>query len=99
MSVGDEVREGGSSRRLRSVLVTGSGSGIGAAIARRLAAPGVGVVVHALHNRQGCEEVAAELRERGAEAIVELGDLSKPETGASLVGRAVEAFGGLDVLV
>jgi 3-oxoacyl-[acyl-carrier protein] reductase len=99
MSIGEDAPEGGSSRRLRSVLVTGSGSGIGAAIARRLAAPGVGVVVHALHNRQGCEEVAAELRERGAEAIVELGDLSKPETGALLVARAVEAFGGLDVLV
>lgn len=85
--------------RLRSVLVTGSGSGIGAAIARRLAGPGVGVVVHALRNKQGCDEVAAELRQAGAEATVMLGDLSRPDTGALLVDRAVEAFGGLDVLV
>jgi len=85
--------------RLRSVLVTGSGSGIGAAIARRLAKPGVGVLVHALHNREGCEAVAAELRQAGAETAVMLGDLSNPETGALLVDRTVAAFGGLDVLV
>jgi NAD(P)-dependent dehydrogenase (short-subunit alcohol dehydrogenase family) len=85
--------------RLRSVLVTGSGSGIGAAIARRLARPGVGILVHALHNQAGCDAIAAELRQGGAQTTVMLGDLSKPETGALLVERAVEAFGGLDVLV
>ena len=76
--------------RLRSVLVTGSGSGIGAAIARRLAGPGVGVLVHALHNRAGCEAVAAELGRAGASTTVMLGDLSVPETGHLLVERAVE---------
>jgi 3-oxoacyl-[acyl-carrier protein] reductase len=85
--------------RLRSILVTGSGSGIGAAIARRLARPGVGILVHALHNRAGCEALAAELRDAGAETAVMLGDLSAPETGRLLVERAVSAFGGLDVLV
>src|SRR5258706_11833761 len=85
--------------RLRSVLVTGSGSGIGAAIARRLAKPGTGILVHALHNRAGCEVVAAELRQAGAVAEVMLGDLSKPETGGLLVERAGKAFGGLDVLI
>ena len=85
--------------RLRSILVTGSGSGIGAAIARRLARPGVGILVHALHNSAGCEAVAAELRGAGAKTAVMLGDLSLPETGGLLVERAVSAFGGLDVLV
>ena len=85
--------------RLRSILVTGSGSGIGAAIARRLAQPGVGILVHALHNGAGCEAVAAELEQAGASTTVMLGDLSVPETGRLLVERAASTFGGLDVLI
>jgi NAD(P)-dependent dehydrogenase (short-subunit alcohol dehydrogenase family) len=85
--------------RLRSVLVTGSGSGIGAAIARRLARPGVGGLVHALHNENGCKSVAAELERLGAKTTMLLGDLARPETAGELVARAVDAFGGLDVLV
>ena len=85
--------------RLRSILVTGSGSGIGAAIARRLARPGTGILVHALKNRAGCEAVAAELRAAGAATEIMLGDLSRPETGAALVDQACRSFGGLDVLV
>lgn len=88
-----------SEKKLRSVLVTGSGSGIGAAICRRLAAPGIGILLHALSNRSGCERVAAELREKGAETDIMLGDLSQPEVGGQLVARAVERFGGLDVLI
>ena len=59
----------------------------------------MGILVHALHNQAGCEAVAAELERAGAKAAVMLGDLVKPETGRLLVERAVEAFGGLDVLV
>ena len=84
---------------LRSILVTGSGSGIGKAIARRLAAPGVGLLIHALSNEAGCQRVAAEARDRGAEAVVALGDLSDGAVAEGLVDRAVTAFGGLDVLV
>ena len=85
--------------KLKSILVTGAGSGIGAAICRRLARPGTGILLHALSNQRGCEEVAAELREKGAETEIMLGDLSKPEVGGALVRRTVERFGGLDVLV
>jgi 3-oxoacyl-[acyl-carrier protein] reductase len=85
--------------KLRSVLVTGSGSGIGAAIARRLARPGVGILVHALRNQQGVDAVASELRRAGAETTELLGDLSQPETAGRLVERAIQFFGGLDVVV
>ena len=86
-------------KELRSILITGSGSGIGAATARRLARPGVGLLIHALHNRTGCEAVAAELRDKGAETIVLLGDLAEKDTAAKLVECAVVSFGGFDVLI
>lgn len=83
----------------RIVLITGSGSGIGAATARALAAPGVSIMLHARQNAEGCERVAAELRDRGAEAAALSGDLSDPATARGLVAATVERFGGLDVLV
>jgi NAD(P)-dependent dehydrogenase (short-subunit alcohol dehydrogenase family) len=84
---------------MRSILVTGSSSGIGATLSRRLAEPGVGLLVHARDNAEGAERTAAAVREAGAEAVVALGDLSQPETGARLVDAAVSNFGGLDTLI
>lgn len=85
--------------RLRSVLITGSGSGIGAETARRLAGPGTGVVVHAATNADGCARVAEQVRERGGRAAVVLGDLADPAVARRLVDTAVARHGGLDVLV
>ncbi len=90
---------GAAMRRLRSILVTGSGSGIGAATVRRLAAPGVGLVIHARVNQAGCERVAEGAREAGAEARVITGDLAEPQVASDLAAAAVAAFGGLDVLI
>ena len=87
------------SGKVRSILVTGSGSNIGAAIARRLAGPGVGMVIHALKNRDGCDRVAEEVQAVGARAAVLLGDLSAPGVPEQLIDAAVDSFGGLDVLV
>ena len=84
---------------VRSILVTGSGSGIGAAICRQLARPGTAILVHALQNRAGCDEVAADIRAAGGRAEMMLGDLGDPQVGRALVERAVDAFGSLDVLV
>ncbi|MBM3523082.1 MAG: SDR family oxidoreductase, partial [Alphaproteobacteria bacterium] len=87
------------SQRARGVLITGSGSGIGEAIARRLAGPGVGILIHAAHNRAGCERVARDLERLGAETAIELGDLADAGTGKRLVDAATRAFGRLDVLI
>jgi 3-oxoacyl-[acyl-carrier protein] reductase len=84
---------------MRRILVTGSGSGIGAATVRKLAGPDTAIVVHALKNRAGCERIAAELRAVGAKTHIVLADLSRPEEADRLIDEALSALGGLDVLV
>lgn len=86
-------------QRPRSILITGSGSGIGAAIARRLAAPDIALLIHAHTNETGCKRIAEEVRGKGARVTIALGDLAKPEVCEGLIDQAVEQFGGLDVLI
>lgn len=83
----------------RVAIITGSGSGIGEATVRRLAAPGMAFVIHALHNREGCEKVAQAAQACGARATVVLGDLADPQTAQRLVDAAIGNFGQLDILV
>lgn len=83
----------------RSFLVTGAGSGIGAALCRRLAAPNIALLVHTGSNRERAEAVATECKAKGAACRVAIGDLAEPETAARLVSETVAEFGGLDVLV
>ena len=84
---------------MRSILITGAASGIGAATARAFAAPGTALMLHTRKNREGVERVAATVRQAGAVAAVFLGDLADPAVAPALVERAVAAHGGLDVLV
>ena len=84
---------------MRRVLITGAASGIGAAAARALAAPGTGLVLHTRKNAAGLAAVAAAARERGAEVREALADLAEPDAPARLVAEAASAWGGLDVLV
>lgn len=82
-----------------AALITGSASGIGAALARRLARPGAALVIHSRQNAEGCERVAGEVREAGAQAAVVSGDLACADTAARLVDTALEQFGRLDAVV
>ncbi len=79
-------------------LVTGSSSGIGAAIAEYLAREGASVVVHG-RNAARAERVAADLRAQGAQVGLALGDLSTDGGAAAVADAAVAAFGGIDILV
>ena len=79
-------------------LVTGSGRGIGAQIARALGACGARVAVHALHP-ESAEAGRAALAAAGVEAIAVPGDVSDPAQAGPLVGAVVERFGRLDILV
>jgi len=84
---------------MRSILITGAASGIGAATARGFAAPGTGLLLHTRRNREGAERIAATVRQAGAEAEIMLGDLADADLTGRLVDASVSRFGGLDVLV
>lgn len=88
----------------RVTLITGASSGIGAATARQIAAPGESLVLHARGGKDGekialLEKVAGEARESGADVYVMTGDLSHGDVATGLVDEAVEQFGHLDRLV
>jgi 3-oxoacyl-[acyl-carrier protein] reductase len=80
-------------------LITGAASGIGAAVARRIAAPGRGLVLHTRKNRDGLARVAASAEVAGATTHVVLGDLADAATAASIVDETLSRFGRLDHLV
>jgi 3-oxoacyl-[acyl-carrier protein] reductase len=83
----------------KSVLVTGSSSGIGAAIAQEFASGGAKVAIHYRGNAQGAEDVAAILREKGAECSLYQADVSDSAQAAELVKQVQSDLGGLDILV
>lgn len=79
----------------KTVIVTGSSSGIGSAIARRFGAAGANVVLNS-RSRDELETVAKDLDE-GRTLIVE-GDIAEDKFPAALIKAAVDRFGGLDIL-
>jgi NAD(P)-dependent dehydrogenase (short-subunit alcohol dehydrogenase family) len=80
-------------------IVTGSTSGLGAAIARQLAARGAAGIVVTGRNEDRGAAVVAELETLGAEAMLVPADLAEPDAATLVVGAADERFGRVDVLV
>ena len=80
-------------------IVTGASRGIGRAVAKRLAIDGFGVVVNYLNNRAEAEQVVAELKGIGGNAIAIQGDVANPANVERLFNETVEQFGSVNVVV
>jgi 3-oxoacyl-[acyl-carrier protein] reductase len=80
-------------------VVTGASKGIGAAIAKHLAAEGASVVVNYASSKSGADKVVAEITSAGGKAVAVQGDVSKKTDITRLFAETKKAFGALDVLV
>src|SRR5260370_862826 len=80
-------------------VVTGASKGIGAGIARSLAAEGASVVVNYATSKSGADSVVASVKAAGGQAVAVAGDVSRAEDAKGIIDAAIETFGRLDILV
>ena len=80
-------------------VVTGASKGIGAAIAKALAAQGASVVVNYASSKEGADKVVDAIAKAGGQAVAVGGDVSKAAEAQGIIDAAIQRYGRLDVLV
>jgi len=80
-------------------VVTGASKGIGAAIAKALAAEGASVVVNYASSKAGADAVVADITGAGGKAVAVGGDVSKGADAQGIIDAAIKTYGRLDILV
>src|SRR6266566_2348161 len=80
-------------------VVTGASKGIGAGIAKHLAAEGAAVVINYASSKEGADEVVDEISKRGGKAIAVQGNVAKRAEIEQLFATTKKTFGKIDILV
>ena len=80
-------------------VVTGASKGIGAGIAKALAAEGASVVVNYASSKPGADKVVAAITAAGGKAVAVVGDVSKAKEAQGIIDAAIKNYGRLDILV
>jgi 3-oxoacyl-[acyl-carrier protein] reductase len=83
----------------KTAVVTGASKGIGAGIAKGLAAEGAAVVVNYAASKDGADRVVADIKAKGGKAIAVHGDVAKAADVKKIFAETKQAFGRLDILV
>ena len=94
-----QVTQQGSKLAGKVAVVTGASKGIGAEIARQLAAAGASVVVNYAASKSGAEKVVADITAAGGKAIAVQADVSKEADVRKLFAESKKAYGTVDTLV
>jgi 3-oxoacyl-[acyl-carrier protein] reductase len=83
----------------KTAVVTGASKGIGAGIAKGLAAEGAAVVINYASSKDGADRVVADIKAKGGKAIAVQGDVAKAADVEKIFAETKKAFGRLDILV
>jgi len=83
----------------KTAVVTGSGRGLGKAIAFKLAQMGANIVLNDIAGSEDIDTTAEEFKSLGYNVVVTKGDVRNPDDVENMVKTAIEAFGSIDILV
>jgi NAD(P)-dependent dehydrogenase (short-subunit alcohol dehydrogenase family) len=96
---GETSYKGSGRLKGKKAVITGGDSGIGRAVAIAFAREGADILIAYLDEHDDAHEVKALVEQEGRKAVLVAGDVRSPQHCRSIIQRAVEAFGGIDILV
>jgi NAD(P)-dependent dehydrogenase (short-subunit alcohol dehydrogenase family) len=96
---GETSYKGSGKLKGKKAVITGGDSGIGRAVAIAYAREGADILIAYLDEHDDAREVKALIEQEGRKAVLVAGDLRSPEHCRSIITQAVEALGGVDILV